>query len=155
MNVEATPEACEIVERSKRDRSGTLVITIGTGCCESTAPFLYEDFWPGPDQEQVGEAAGVPIFAPEHVRRLYRDGDALVMDVNSDDLAESLSIETEYGKRFTLRLPGEPSSAERAAACATSVTSASSNGADQEARSGRYRQVVGEIPEALRNVKLR
>ena len=49
--------------RSSNGRSatgrGALVFTIGTGCCESTAPFLYEDFWPGPDSEPVGEVAGV------------------------------------------------------------------------------------------------
>ena len=43
-----------------------------TGCCESTAPFLYEDFWPGPDAEQVGEVAGVPVFAPTYLGRGIR-----------------------------------------------------------------------------------
>ena len=153
--MEATPEACELVERSKRDRAGELVITIGTGCCESTAPFLYEDFWPGPDQEQVGEVSGVPVFAPEYVRRLYSPGEELVIDVNSDDQAESLSIETEYGKRFTLRRPGQASSAERAAACETSVTSGSVPNGSDRSRRGLSRQVVGELPEALRRVRFR
>ena len=85
-----------------RDRSGELVFTIGTGCCESTAPFLYEDFWPGPDSEQVGEVAGVPVFAPEYLRALYPAGDGVVIDVD-DAMAESMSIETEYGCRFILR----------------------------------------------------
>lgn len=106
MKVTATAEAVALIERAKSDRAGSLVITIGTGCCESTAPFLYEDFWPGPDQEQVGDAAGVPIFAPEYLRRLYPDDEALVVDVNADDLGESMSIETAYGRRFTLRRPG-------------------------------------------------
>ena len=59
MLVTGTPAAARIVERARRDRRGTLVFTIGTGCCESTAPFLYEDFWPGPDHEPVGEVDGV------------------------------------------------------------------------------------------------
>ncbi len=54
-----------------RARPGTLTFTIGTGCCESTAPFLYEDFWPGPDQEPVGAVADVVVYAPEYVRALY------------------------------------------------------------------------------------
>lgn len=138
VNVVATPAAIEIIERAKRDRSGDLVVTIGTGCCESTAPFLYEDFWPGPDQEQVGEAAGVPIYAPEYLRSLYPGGDSLVVDVNVDGLGDSLSIETEYGCRFTLRLPGEARVPSET--CATTA---------------QPREVVGELPPGLRNVKLR
>ena len=102
MRVTGTDAAARIVERSRRDRSGELVFTIGTGCCESTAPFLYEDFWPGPDSEQVGEVAGVPVFAPEYLRALYPAGDGVVIDVD-DAMAESMSIETEYGCRFVLR----------------------------------------------------
>ena len=49
MKVTATDRAARVVERMRARRSGRLTITIGTGCCESTAPFLYEDFWPGPD----------------------------------------------------------------------------------------------------------
>lgn len=103
MLIEGTPAAVEVVERAKRDRRGSLTITIGSGCCESTAPFLYEDFWPGPDQEQVGEVAGVPVYAPEHLRRLYQGDDGAVIDVIADGSLESFSVETEYGVRFVLR----------------------------------------------------
>jgi uncharacterized protein (DUF779 family) len=102
VHVTGTDAAARVVERAKQERSGALVFTIGTGCCESTAPFLYEDFWPGPDAEQVGEVAGVAIFAPEYLRALYPAGDGVVIDV-IDDVAESMSIETEYGYRFILR----------------------------------------------------
>jgi uncharacterized protein (DUF779 family) len=103
MHVTGTPAAERIVERARRDRRGSLVFTIGTGCCESTAPFLYEDFWPGPDQEQVGEVSGVPVFAPAYLRGLYPGDDGVVIDVEEGYLAESLSIETEYSARFVLR----------------------------------------------------
>jgi uncharacterized protein (DUF779 family) len=103
MKVEGTASAARIVERAKRDRRGALVFTIGTGCCESTAPFLYEDFWPGPDQEQFGEVAGVPVFAPDYLRGLYPADDGVVIDVEEGLMAESLSIETEYSCRFVLR----------------------------------------------------
>ena len=79
-----TAAAARIVERAKRDRRGVLVFTIGTGCCESTAPFLYEDFWPGPDSEAVGEIAGVTVFAPEYLRALYPGDDGVVVDVDRD-----------------------------------------------------------------------
>ena len=100
-----TAAAARIVERAKRDRRGELVFTIGTGCCESTAPFLYEDFWPGPDSEPVGEVGGVTVFAPEFLRALYPTDDGVVVDVEEGLMAESMSIETEYGCRFILRDP--------------------------------------------------
>ena len=103
VRVSGTEAAARVVERARRDRSGELVFTIGTGCCESTAPFLYEDFWPGPDAEPVGEVAGVQVFAPEYLRALYPGNDGVVIDVDDGLMAESMSIETEYGCRFVLR----------------------------------------------------
>ena len=103
MKITGTPAAARVVERARHDRSGELVFTIGTGCCESTAPFLYEDFWPGPDAERVGEVAGVEVFAPEYLRALYPGDDGVVIDVDNAMMAESMSIETEYGCRFVLR----------------------------------------------------
>lgn len=103
MKVDGTDAAAKVVQRAKQDRAGALVFTIGTGCCESTAPFLYEDFWPGPDAEVVGTVAGVDVYAPEYLRALYPDGDGVVIDVEEDLMAESMSIETEYGCRFVLR----------------------------------------------------
>lgn len=122
-------------------RSGTLTVTIGTGCCESTAPFLYEDFWPGADQEQVGEVAGVAVFAPEYLRRQYPDGDGVVLDV-TDELAESLSVETELGCRLILRGPGFDSSTEPQECVVPGAGSLS-------------REVLGELPEGLRRLRMR
>ena len=100
-----------IVDRAKAARAGRLTITIGTGCCESTAPFLYEDFWPGPDQAEVGEVSGVAIYAPEYLRQMYPGADGVVIDV-SGELADSMSIETEFGCRLVLRGPGFDSATE-------------------------------------------
>jgi uncharacterized protein (DUF779 family) len=105
LKVTGTAAAARVVEQAKRDRRGALVFTIGTGCCESTAPFLYEDFWPGPDSEPVGEVAGVPVYAPEYLRALYVGDDGVTVDVEEGSMAESMSIETEYGCRFVLRDP--------------------------------------------------
>jgi uncharacterized protein (DUF779 family) len=147
VRVTGTDAAARIVEKAKRDRRGALVFTIGTGCCESTAPFLYEDFWPGPDSEQVGEVEGVPVYAPEYLRALYPAGDGVVIDV-VDDLAESMSIETEYGCRFVLRdgsgAPVEDTTAQRPQACEVpDVVSALRSRGPQE------------LPEALRRVRMR
>ena len=145
MRVTGTAAAARIVERAKRDRRGALVFTIGTGCCESTAPFLYEDFWPGPDSESVGEVAGVDVFAPEYLRNLYPGDDGVVVDVEDGLMAESMSIETEYGCRFILRDPGG-TPIERQAQQACDVP---------ESVSALRTRGPQELPEALRRVRMR
>jgi uncharacterized protein len=144
LRITGTDAAARIVDKAKRDRRGALVFTIGTGCCESTAPFLYEDFWPGPDAEQVGEVAGVPVFAPEYLRSLYPGGEGMTIDVD-DGMAESMSIETEYGCRFVLRdQSGSAVAGQDPVGC--EVPDAVS------ALRGRGRQ---ELPEALRRARMR
>lgn len=143
MQVLATNRAVEIIEAMGQRRSGTLTVTIGTGCCESTAPFLYEDFWPGPDQEPVGEVAGVTVYAPEYLRTQYPGDDGVTLDV-VDELAESLSVETELGCRLILRgrdfdSTGAPEVCPTPDVDATPV----------------LRPAVGQLPEALRNSHMR
>ena len=121
------------------------MFTIGTGCCESTAPFLYEDFWPGPDSEPVGAVGGVPVFAPEYLRALYLGDDGVVIDVDDGLMAESMSIETEYGCRFVLR--GD----ERIAF----ETSAGGRCDIPEAVSALRERGPQQLPEALRRARIR
>lgn len=137
-----------MIERAGTLRHGRLTVTIGTGCCESTAPFLYEDFWLDPDQEQVGTVAGVGIYAPKYVRDLYPDDDGVILDV-VEEIAESLSIETEWGCRLILRgrdhttLPGQGSETCEVPTASNEASGAASN------------TVVGEMPEHLRNLRIR
>ncbi|CAN5181980.1 hypothetical protein BH23ACT2_BH23ACT2_21340 [soil metagenome] len=142
MQVTATDRAREVIDEMDGLRSGTLTVTIGTGCCESTAPFLYEDFWPGPDQELVGEVGGVAVYAPEYLRTQYPGGDGVVLDV-VEELGESLSVETELGCRFILRGQGFDSSTEPQA-CTV-----------EPGGEAVLRPVVGELPEALRGLRMR
>jgi uncharacterized protein (DUF779 family) len=144
VRVTGTEAAAQVVERAKHDRRGALVFTIGTGCCESTAPFLYEDFWPGPDSEQVGEVAGVAVYAPGYLRVLYPADDGVVIDV-VDDLAESMSIETEYGCRFVLRDgTGDAVAGQERQTCEV-----------PDAVSALRPRGPQELPEALRRARMR
>ncbi len=147
MLITATDRAINVVEAMAARRSGTLTVTIGTGCCESTAPFLYEDFWPGPDQELVGQVAGIDVFAPDYLRRQYPGEDGMVLDVVTE-LADSLSIETEIGCRFVLRGPGFDSSTEPEA-CPTPEPTGS------EGQQRELRPVIGQLPEGLRSLRMR
>ncbi|MDZ4827012.1 MAG: DUF779 domain-containing protein [Actinomycetota bacterium] len=145
MKIEGTEAAAQVVERAKRDRRGALVFTIGTGCCESTAPFLYEDFWPGPDHEEVGVVADVPVFAPAYLRALYPANDGVTIDVEEGLMAESMSIETEYGCRFVLREPGgakAPGQDSEVCAVPDETSALRSRGTQ-------------ELPEALRRIRMR
>jgi len=145
MRITATERACAIVDRAKAARAGRLTITIGTGCCESTAPFLYEDFWPGPDAEPVGEVAGVEVYAPAYLRSLYPGNDGVIIDVDDGLMAESMSIETEYGCRFVLR-GDERVAFERPSEPACDVP---------DAVSALRSRGLQELPEALRRVRMR
>lgn len=142
MRVTATDRARAVITEMGGRRTGVLTVTIGTGCCESTAPFLYEDFWPGPDQEAVGEVEGVVIYAPDYLRSQYPGDDGVVLDV-TDELAESLSVETELGCRLILRGPDFDSSSEPQVC------------APRPAGERVLRPVVGEMPEALRGLRIR
>lgn len=145
MRVTGTAAAARVVERAQRDRRGVLVFTIGTGCCESTAPFLYEDFWPGPDSEPVGEITGVAVYAPEYLRALYPGDEGVTVDVEEDSMAESMSIETEYGCRFILRDPaGVPMDRQEREVCDV-----------PESVSALRTRGPQELPEALRRARMR
>lgn len=148
MLVTATEAAVETVERCAAARAGSLSITLGTGCCESTAPFLFEDFWPGPDQEQVGEVAGVPVFAPEYLRRQYPGDEGVVVDLVTDVMAESMSIETEFACRLILRGQGVDLGRDETCEVSSTVTVPS-------IATGGQSRVVGELPPALRRLRVR
>ena len=105
MRVEGTPAAEAAVHRVAEGGREDLVMVLGTGCCDSTAPFLYDRYSPAPDAVRVGEVAGVPVFAHGWLAKLYADGDGLTVDVDEGVISDSFSLESEYGCRFTLRVP--------------------------------------------------
>lgn len=160
MRVDVTEAARAVVARARQQRAGTLTITIGTGCCESTAPFLYEDFWPGPDQEAVGEVDGVVVYAPEYLRNLYPGDEGPTIDAIAIH-AESLSIETEWGQRLLLRGHGLDTGADDACAADTTATAGDGTSSrtapdfdpDDPDRPGA--RVRGELPAVLRGLRMR
>lgn len=155
MRVDATEAARAVVARARTARDGTLTITIGTGCCESTAPFLYENFWPGPDQEPVGEVDGVVVYAPAYLRALYPGDEGPTIDAIAIH-AESLSIETEWGQRLMLRGHGLDTGTDDA--CAVEPVAAApalAPGFDPTDPDRPGARVRGELPAALRGLRLR
>jgi uncharacterized protein (DUF779 family) len=105
MKVEAAPAAEAVVRKVAESGREDLVMILGTGCCDSTAPFLYDRYIPGPDAVEVGQIAGIPVLAHGWLAKLYADGDGLVLDVDEGIQTDSFSLESEYDCRFTLRVP--------------------------------------------------
>jgi uncharacterized protein (DUF779 family) len=104
VRVTATAEAEQAVRAVAASGREDLVMVLGTGCCDSTAPFLYDRYYPGPDVTEVGTVAGVPVVAHDWLARLYQDDEPLLVDVDRGVVADSFSLETEQGSRFTLRV---------------------------------------------------
>jgi uncharacterized protein len=109
VRVTATPQAEAIVRKVAAEGREELVMVLGTGCCDSTAPFLYDRYYPGSDVELVGEVAGVPVLAHSWLARLYSHGAGLTVDVDQGLPNDSFSLESAYNCRFALRVEGEGS----------------------------------------------
>jgi uncharacterized protein (DUF779 family) len=108
MNVTVTEAAEDIVKRVRADGRENLIMVLGTGCCDSTSPFLYDNYIPEPDSQPVGVIDGVQILAPKWLAELYPGDEGLEVDLDSDVVNDSFSLESEYDCRFTLRLPDRP-----------------------------------------------
>jgi uncharacterized protein (DUF779 family) len=102
--VRATPQAQAVVRKVAASGRKNLVMVLGTGCCDSTAPFLYDRYYSGPNAVEVGEIAGVPVIAHRWLADLYSEGDGLEVDVDEGVPNDSFSLESEYACRFTLRI---------------------------------------------------
>ncbi len=108
MKVKSTPAAVATVRKVAQSGKQDLVMVLGTGCCDSTAPFLYDRYVAGPDAIEVGRIGGVPVLAHGWLAKLYADGDGLILDVDEPVQSDSFSLESEYDCRFTLRVPARP-----------------------------------------------
>lgn len=107
MRVGATSAAGKTVRRVREDGRENLIMVLGTGCCDSTAPFLYDNYLPEPDAERVGEIEGVAILAPRWLADLYPGDAGLIVDVDEGVVNDSFSLESEHDCRFTLRVVPE------------------------------------------------
>ena len=100
--VHITRRAAEVVSRVRSERTGPLTFTIDGGCCEGTAPHLFEHAVLTSGAEKVGEVEGVPVYLQPAMVALYADAEVTI-DVVDDPVSDALSLETEYGLRFVLR----------------------------------------------------
>lgn len=100
--IRITPRASEVLGRVRSGRSGRLSFTIDGGCCEGTAPHLFEDAVITSAAEKAGEVEGIPVYLQSAMIEPYRRAEVTI-DVVDEPLSESMSLETELGVRFVLR----------------------------------------------------
>ena len=100
--IRITPRAAEVVARVRAERRGVLSFTIDGGCCEGTAPHLFEDAVLPAETRPVAEVASVPVYLQPAMVDMYADADVTI-DVVDEPLSDAMSLETEYGLRFVLR----------------------------------------------------
>ena len=98
----STPRAEAAVRKVVNAGREQLVMVLGTGCCDSTAPFLYDRYYAGPDFAMVGSLQGVPVYAQRWLADLYGEGE-LEIDVDEGVPNDSFSLESEFDCRFILR----------------------------------------------------
>lgn len=91
-----------MLRRVRGERDGALTITIDGGCCDGTAPHLYEDYVLPAGVELIGEAEGVPVYVPGALAPQYRTA-RVRLDLVEDPSSDALSIETEHGVRLIVR----------------------------------------------------
>jgi uncharacterized protein len=108
VEVVLTDAARELLERVRSERSGELSLVIGNGCCDSTAPFLFEAHVSGPGEARIGEVDGIPVLLDAGLVELFEGREVVVDAGPAGGVGEdSFSCESELGMRFTLhRLPG-------------------------------------------------
>jgi uncharacterized protein (DUF779 family) len=80
-------------------------MVLSNGCCDSTAPFLYDNYVTEPDAQPVGVVEGVTVMAPAWLLKLYPADDLLTIDVEQGVTEDSFSLETDFDCRFVLRAP--------------------------------------------------
>ncbi len=105
VRVVLTEAAEAAIDRARAEFGDDLTMLIGNGCCDSTAPFLFSRYAPGPAEHTVGEVGGVPVHLDASLLTLF-EGREVVVDVREGPRDDSFSCETELGLRFTMdRLP--------------------------------------------------
>src|SRR4029077_16868713 len=96
MRLQATPAAEEIVRRVRAEGRENLVMVLSNGCCDATAPYLYDNHITEPGAHKSGSAEDVALPAPGWLAKLYPDEDTLTIDVERGVLDDSFSLETEF-----------------------------------------------------------
>ena len=101
-DLHVSDEAAAVIREVRSDRGGTLTITIDGGCCEGTAPHLYENYVVPAGCIEIGRFDGIAVYIPGALGAQYASA-RVIIDVIEDPLSDAMSLETSLGKRLVLR----------------------------------------------------
>jgi len=101
-DLRVSESAAAVIREVRNSRGGALTITIDGGCCEGTAPHLYEDYVVPAGCIEIGRFDDIPVYIPGTLGEQYADT-RVTIDVIDDPASDALSIETSLGKRLVLR----------------------------------------------------
>jgi len=103
MDLRFSEEARKLLAEIRRENpADTLVILIGGGCCENTAPILMKNFRVGNTDRLLGEAEGVNVYAAAEMFPLIERTPSVIGVAETIGLG-SFSLEISRGVRLTLR----------------------------------------------------
>ena len=94
--------AVAVIRETRKHRGGALTITIDGGCCEGTAPHLYENYVVPAGCIEIGRVDGIAVYIPGHLGDQYA-ASRVTIDVIDDAVSDAMSLETTLGKRLVLR----------------------------------------------------
>ena len=77
MKLSVTVRAAEVIERARHECAGPLSFSIDGGCCEGTAPHLFENYVITPAATPAAEAEGVPVYLAAGMDEIYKDADVI------------------------------------------------------------------------------
>ena len=102
MGLQFTAAARALLAELKQEHpTAALVIVIGGGCCENTAPILMKNFLVGRRDRLLGEVEGVKVYAAAEVCFLEQADS--VLDVVAHPGTGSFSLEITKGARLVVR----------------------------------------------------
>jgi len=100
-NISITKDALELLSKLKK-KHNRLLFVISGGCCDNTAPMLLADFIIGDSDVLLGEIEGVKLFISKDQAKTF-EGCSIEIGVIKSHGGGGFSLETPYGKRFTLK----------------------------------------------------
>ncbi len=101
---ELTERAVTVIEQVAKTHPGPLILTISNGCCDGTAPYLYDKALPPTNAARVLETDLVSVY----ITSLLKGRAALpvhyMIDAIADAASDSLSLESDFGWRLMVRM---------------------------------------------------
>lgn len=103
MDLRFTDKARALLSEIRAENpSDSLVILVGGGCCENTAPILMKNFRVGGTDRYLGEAEGIRVYASAEMFPLLEHSPSVIDVVEAIGLG-SFSLEISRGVRLALR----------------------------------------------------